>query len=637
MTKKRKTQVKPKARKKAKLSLLSPNHWWIMGVLLLTLLVYLPSLQNDFVNWDDQLYVYENPLIFDLVGNFGRNITEPVAGNYHPITVLTLALDYSIAGLNPFQYHLTNLLWHLLNVVLVFWFVYHLSDRNSLISGISALFFAIHPLHVESVAWISGRKDLLYTAFFLLSLITYFKYLSKEKWGWLLASLALYILSAAAKPAAVVLPLVLLLIDYLKARPLSLKMGLEKVPFFAVSIAFGLLTISAQQAGGAVGDFETYTIVQRILFGCYGLMMYLYKALVPLNLTNLYSYPVLSEGLPLQYYLAPVVVLIITGLVLKFRKNRKIVFAALFFLINLLLVLQIVTVGSAIIADRYTYIPYISIGLLLGYLWLYVMEKGPHHKQLMIALGALITVLFSYLSFKQTKVWENGAMLWANAIRVEPISRNHAALGDYYKRQNAFDQALAKYSDAINLKPEKYDHWGDRGTTYFRMGNYEAAIQDFQKSLELKPDAAKVHRNMGSALGAAGRYNEALGYFNRALELEADFPEALLDRGNLYIYLQNYDQALSDFQAYLATNPIQPSFKAYNGIGVVYYYKGDYQQAINYYTQAIALNPNDPQVYYNRSVCYSNLGNKQQALSDALEAQRQGMPVDATYLQNLQN
>lgn len=622
---------------KPKPSFLSQNSLWIIGTLLLTVLVYFPSLQNNFVNWDDQLYVYENPLIFDLVGNFSRIIVEPVAGNYHPVTVLTLALDYSIAGLNPFQYHLSNLFWHLLNIVLVFGFVYRLSDRNTIVSGITALFFAIHPVHVESVAWISGRKDLVYTAFFLLSLIAYLNYLSKEKWHWLLGGLGLFVLSAAAKPAAVVLPIVLLLIDYLKARPLNLRLVLEKVPFFAVSLAFGLLTISAQQEGGAVGDFETYTILQRILFGCYGLMMYVYKALVPIILTNLYSYPKISEGLPILYYISPVVVLLVAGLAYKFRNDRKIVFAVLFFLVNLLLVLQIVTVGSAIIADRYTYVPYISIGLLLGYIGLFVVGLGRKPKQIITGLGIVIAAVFSYLSFQQTKVWENGETLWVNAIQQEPISRNHAALGDFYKKNGAFDQALAKYTDAINLRPEKYDHWGDRGTTYFSMGNYQAAIQDFQKSLELKPDAEKVHRNMGSALGAAGRYQEALGYFNRALELEPNFPEAVLDRGNLYIYLQNFDQALKDFQAYLDTNPIIPSFKAYNGIGVVYYYKGEYQQAINYYSQAIAIDANDAQVYYNRSVCYSNLGNKPQALADALEAQRRGMPVDATYLQNLQN
>lgn len=635
MAKKRKTSTKPKAAKKVSSPFLSEKALWLLGVLLLTLVVYLPALENDFVNWDDQLYVYENPLIFDLAGNLSRMITEPVAGNYHPVTILTLALDYSIGGLNPFQYHLTNLLFHLLNIGLVFWLVLFLSDRNTIVAGITALFFAIHPMHVEPVVWISSRKDLVYATFFLLSLITYFRYLAKGNWAWLLGSLLLFILSAAAKPAAVVLPLVLLLIDYLRARPLQLKLMLEKAPFFLVSIAFGLLTISAQQEGGAVGEFETYTIFQRFLFGCYGLMMYLYKALAPFNMTNLYSYPVLSEGLSWKYYVAPVVVFLVGGLMYKFRNDRKVVFATLFFLVNLLLVLQLLTVGSAIIADRYTYVPYISIGFLLGYVWLFFMELGQRPKQIMLGVGVFITLAYAYLTVQQIKVWKNGETLWTHAIEIEPISRNHAALGDYYKKQGDFEKALTKYSDAINLKPDKYDHWGDRGTTYFRMGNYEAAIQDFQKSLELKPDAEKVHRNMGSALGAAGRYNEALGYFNRALELDPAFGEALLDRGNLYIYLQNYDQAIADFQAYLATDPVAPTFKAFNGLGVAYFYKGNYPQAIHYFDQALAIDPNDAQTYFNRSVSHQNLGNKQQALSDALEAQKRGMTVDASYLQQL--
>ena len=635
--KKKKSTVKPNVQNKAQVSLPASKYLWLLGSLLLTLILYIPSLQNGFVNWDDQLYVYENPLIFDLAGNFQKILTEPVAGNYHPLTVLTLAVDYSIAGLNPFQYHMTNLIIHLVNIVLAFWFVHLLSNRNVVVAGITTLFFAIHPMHVEPVVWISSRKDLLYTTFFLFSLIAYLKYLPKKNLGLLLGSLVLFFLSVVSKPAAVVLPIVLLLIDYLKARPLNLRLALEKVPFFAISLVFGLLTISAQQEGGAVGDFESYTIFQRFLFGTYGLMMYLYKALVPLNMTNLYAYPVISEGLPFKFYIAPVVIILVAGLTYKFRKDRKMIFAALFFLVNLLLVLQLWTVGSAIICDRYTYLPYISIGFILGYIWLFVMGLGQKPKQLMLGLGILLTLWFSWLTFQQTKVWKNGETLWTHAIEVEPISRNYAALGDYYKKNGAPEKALGYFTEAINLKPGKYDHWGDRGTTHFNMGNYEAAIQDFQKSLELKPDAEKVHRNMGSALGAAGRYNEALGYFNKALELEPDFGEALLDRGNLFIYLKNYNQALNDFQTYLNTDPVAPSFKAYNGMGVAYYYLGNYQEAINQYNQSLVINPNDAQTYFNRSVCYSNLGNKQQALADALQAQQLGMQVDAAYLQNLQN
>ena len=636
MAKKRKTSTKPKVLQ-TRGKLFTEQRLWLLGILLLTTIIYLPALQNDFVNWDDQLYVYENPLVFDLAGNFNEIMTEPVAGNYHPLTVLTLAIDYSIAGLNPFQYHLSNLLIHLINVLLVFWFVMLLSDRNVVVSGITTLFFAIHPMHVEPVVWISSRKDLLYTTFFLFSLIAYLKYLPKKNLGLLFGSLVLFFLSVVAKPAAVVLPIVLLLIDYLKSRPINLGLALEKVPFFAVSLIFGLLTISAQQEGGAVGDFESYTILQRFLFGCYGLMMYLYKAFVPLNMTNLYSYPVISEGLPIKFYIAPFVVLLVAGFTFKFRKDRKMIFAAAFFVINLVLVLQLWTVGSAIICDRYTYLPYISIGFILGYIWLFVMGLGEKPKQIMLGLGIALTLGFSWLTFQQTKVWKDGEALWENAIKVEPISRNYAALADYYKDNNEYDKALNYFSEAIKLKPGKYDHWGDRGTTYFQMGNYNAAIQDFQKALELKADDAKVHRNMGSALGAAGRYNEALGYFNSALNLKSDFGEALLDRGNVYIYLQNYNQAISDFQAYLNTKPIAPSFKAYNGMGVAYYYLGNYQEAINQYNQSLAVNPNDAQTYFNRSVCYSNLGNKQQALSDALQAQKMGMQVDPSYLQNLQN
>ncbi|MCB0635050.1 MAG: tetratricopeptide repeat protein [Lewinella sp.] len=608
---------------------------WYLGLSLLTLLVYWPSLQNGFVNWDDQLYVTENPLIWDLAGNFPRILTDPVAGNHHPLTVLSLALDYQLAGLDPFQYHLTNLLLHLLNTGLVFAFMYRLADRQALVAGVTALFFALHPMHVESVAWVSGRKDLLYTLFFLLSLLAYLRYLQRLSWGWLGGSLLLFVLSVAAKPAAVVLPVVLLLVDYARGRDWQWRWLWEKVPFFLVSLVFGWLTIQAQQAGGAVGDLESYTIGQRLLFGCYGLMMYLYKAIIPYPLTNLYAYPDLAEGLPFAYYLGPFVVAAAAALLVYFRRNRLVVFAALFFVVSLLLVLQLVTVGSAIMADRYTYVPYIGLGLLVGLAASYLHQRWPGGKIPLLALGVLITGLFAYLSWRQVQVWQDGESLWLHAIAVEPISRNYASLADYHKRQGDYEQALARFTEAINLRPGKYDHWGDRGTTYFQMGNYAAAIQDFQQALQLKPDAAKVHRNMGSALGAAGRYQEALGYFNRALELEPALYGALEDRGSLYIYLQQYDLALQDFQAYLASKPLRPSGKTLNGLGIVYYYKGDYATALTYYDQAIAAAPNDGQTYLNRAVCHSVLGNRAQASADAQRAQQLGMQVDPALLQQL--
>ena len=534
---------------------------WLAGSLLLTLIVFIPSLQNDFVNWDDQLYVFENPLITDLTGNFGRMITDPVAGNYHPVTVLSLAVDYSISGLNATQYHLGSLIIHLLNIGLVFWFVFLLSGKNTLIAGFGALFFAIHPMHVEAVSWVSSRKDVLYTLFFLASLIAYLRYLSNQKIILLLGSILLFVLSCASKPSAVVLPLVLILIDYLRARSISWKLVLEKAPYFIISILFGLLTISAQSEGGAVGEFETYSIGQRLLFACYGPMMYLAKAIVPIQLSSFYSYPILSEGLSTLYYVGPIVALLFAGALFYVRRERILVFGLLFFIVNLLLVLQFFTVGSAIIADRYTYIPYIGIFLVLGWGLDWLIKKQPKFKSVLLSGVLLVALVYSFASFQRTKVWKNGETLWIDVIKKEPLSRNYAALGDYYKDEKIFDKALANYSQAISIRPDKYDHYGDRGTMYFQMQNYTAAINDFNTAIQLKPDAYKVYRNLGSAYGASGNYNQALYNFNKALELKPGFDEATLDRGNLHIYMQNYDQAIADFMTYLATNPVIPSFK----------------------------------------------------------------------------
>ena len=290
---------------------------WLLTALGFTAICLFPMLQNEFTNWDDQYYVVNNRLLKgpDWNGIF----TEPVVSNYHPLTILSLTLNYHISGLEPFSYLLFNYLLHLLNTVLVFYFILRITERKIEVAFLTALIFGIHPLHVESVAWIAERKDVLYTTFFLLSLLQYWRFLTTEKKSHFWFSLLFFILSLLSKPAATVLPLLLILLDYWKGRKINIKSLLEKTPFFLAALAMGILTYSIQSKGDIAG-FELYPLCVSPFFGCYTLMTYAIRFFIPYPLSAFHPYPSPDNLGPLVLA-SPVFVLALCFLPLVFQKE----------------------------------------------------------------------------------------------------------------------------------------------------------------------------------------------------------------------------------------------------------------------------------------------------------------------------
>src|SRR5260221_6180005 len=333
--------------------------WIAPFILLLTFLAYIPALRAGFVNWDDGDYIVDNLIVKDFA-NLKSILSTPVQGNYHPLTMLSIAINYQVSGLNAWSYHLFNLVFHLINCFLVYRLVMLLSNRNIIIAFTTAILFGVHLMHVESVAWVSERKDVLYSLFFLAGLISYTKYADTGIRKQYLLTILFLVLSLLSKPAAVIFPVALFCIDLLRKRKLNVRLFAEKIPFFILALITGILTVIGQKAIGARGErFYNFGIGTKILFWFYGIMMYFFKMIAPLNLSAFYAFPAINRQLDIEYYLSPLFFAMLAAIFFfSLKKNRVIAFGILFYLVNLLLVMQVVIVGRAIITDRYNYHPY---------------------------------------------------------------------------------------------------------------------------------------------------------------------------------------------------------------------------------------------------------------------------------------
>src|SRR6187200_247909 len=397
---------------------------WILPILLFTGICFFPMLKNQLTNWDHEFYVVQNALLRgpDWTGIFSK----PIVSNYHPITIATLAANYSMTGRDASSYLISNLLLHLINTGLVFYFIWLISGKKLWVAAFTAIIFGVHPMHVESVAWVSERKDVLYTLFFLLALLQYWRFLEGGKRSNLILCFVFFVLSLLSKPAAVILPIVLLLLDYWKGRAFNWKILVEKIPFFILSLIFGYITIKVQSAD-AIVSFGIYPLWSRFFFACYTIMIYAARFFVPYPLSAFHPYPSV-DALGLSVWLSPIFIIALAILLWLKRKDRLVVFSLLFFIVNLLLVMQFISIGLTIVSERYTYVPYIGLSFLTG-MWLnkYLDSRSGSFIK---AISFVIGIIFGFISFQRTKVWKDGDTLWADVVNHYPYAAtprsNHA-------------------------------------------------------------------------------------------------------------------------------------------------------------------------------------------------------------------
>jgi protein O-mannosyl-transferase len=595
----------------------------VIIVLVLVLIAYFPTFFNGFTNWDDDLQVTTNADITSLSLHNLKNIfSSYYVGMYQPIATLSFAVIFKFFGLNAFAYHFFSLILHLVNTFLVYKIVMKLTEKKEIIWGV-ILLFALNPMQVEAVAWVSATSTLLYSMFFLLSVNTYLNFLqnttSKKKYY---ISFLFFFFALLSKSAAVTLPLILLLCDYFLHAKISKKDLLNKIPFFVLSVIFGILTVIGRTEAGHVFNIaKEYNFFDRILFIIYSLSFYIISIFLPFKMSAFHSYPDKSgEMLPVIFYLTPLLLIGITLFLVKVKKYKKeIIFGMGFFLLSISIMIELIPVGTQIVKERYTYIPCIGLYFAFFTFLSTSFDKNERWKKFLNYGIVTLSIIFIALSFVRTQTWNDSLSLWNDVIKKYPeCSVAYNNRGNYYNVHGANDKAINDYTKAIELEQNYDDAYYNRGVTYGNQKLFDKAINDYTKVIEFKPDYAEAYNNRGSIYEAQGLYDKAMIDYSKAIELNPDFAKAYYNRGVVYDDQKLFDKAINDYTKAIELKPDYA--EAFYNRGIICSTQGISDKAINDYSKAIELKPDYAEAYFNRGIIYDAQGIYNKAINDYSKA-----------------
>ncbi len=620
--------------------------WICIALAVFTFIAFFPVKESGFISLDDNMYVTENVhvqsgLNWNSVQQAFSLELAKLSSNWHPLTWFSWMLDYSLFGLDPSGYHLVNLLLHILNTILLFLILRRMTGTLWPGAFVAAL-FAIHPLHVESVAWIAERKDVLSTFFMMLTLGAYSYYVEQRNFKRYAFVLLFFILGLMAKPMLVTLPFVLLLLDYWPLRRLSevkpvqkiqaevsrpiapdgqkkskkkdtvkgavkqtpivtrpagplfqwslaYPLLLEKVPLFILAVLSSIITYLAQQRGGAVSSSETMPLLVRIGNALISYIAYIGKMFLPVNLAVFYPHP----GNVVFWQVSGALVLLIVFTATAFRMARKFPYLTtgwFWYLGTLVPVIGIVQVGSQSMADRYTYIPLIGLFIIAAWGIPDLLKKVHYRKEILAAASILCIFSFSIVTWIQAGYWKDSLTLFDHTLKVTD--------GNWLIHYN-------------------------RGKLHNILGNYNQAIEDNSRAIEIRPrDAVAAYNNRGNAYSALGNHRKAIEDYGKAIANKPDYVEAYYNRGIAYNVLSDYARAIEDFSRAIRIKGDHAD--AYNNRGATYYILGNQRQAIEDYGRAIEIKPDFAGAYFNRGVAYAGLGNREPAVQNLKMAARLG-------------
>lgn len=562
-----------------------------LALFVITFLAYWPSLSNGFVNFDDDKYVYENPLIrsiaWDNIKAIFTNITDNV---YVPLTVLTYAWEHHFVGLKPFVYHFDNIILHGLNTILIFCIARKLRFTDSA-AFLGALFFGLHPMRVESVAWVTERKDVLYTLFYLLAMISYFRYsLDKQRTHYFL-SLLFCVISMLAKAATLTLPFILLACDWLNKRRLDRNMLLDKIPYFFIIVPIAWITFHRNTIVYSVNT----SLVETVLIFIWSITFYPIKFFWPASLYPAYLLPEPISAAQPTYILAFVVFVILIESIILLRRDRLYVWAWLMYLGGIFYLLRFDNVPYINwAADRFMYLPSLGLCLYFGSL----LDKGikntyTYRRQWAIPILGGILMLYGFLfvkSYRQNFIWKDSITLWSYVISRDP-----------------------KVSSA----------YVNRGVIYKAQGKFEEALQDYNTAIDINPLSAESYSNRGNLLLTLKRYDDALTDLNAAVRLNPQLDKSFLNRGNCFYLLKQYDAAEKDFSTSIRLNSRNTS--SLNNRGLVYFRQQRFEKALEDFTAALRMDNKYGSAYFNRALTYQKLGRMDEARRDFASAAALGI------------
>ncbi|MGD0786320.1 MAG: tetratricopeptide repeat protein [Sedimentisphaerales bacterium] len=560
-----------------------------------TFLVFWQIRNFDFVNYDDNDYVSENPHVLNglTADAVWWAFTTGHAANWHPLTWLSLALDRQLFGPSPGRIHLVNLLLHLANTFLLFTVIKKMTGALWQSAFVAAL-FALHPLHVESVAWISERKDVLSTFFWLLTMLAYARYVKQPGAVRYLLVLLIFAMGLMSKPMLVTLPFVLLLLDYWPLnrikhfdRQVIYRLVWEKIPFIVFSIASSVITFLAQQNSEAI--FASLALKFRIGNAFISYARYIEKMIWPSRLAVFYPNP--YENVSVLYaVISAAVLLIVTILVIRLAKNHRYLVTGWFWYLGTLIpVIGFIQVGRHAMADRYTYITLTGLFIIIAWGLPQLTAKWPQRK---IALGVSMVIVLTALGIcahRQVSYWKNSFVLFSHALAV--TQNNYIAynnLGIAYVDLGRWSEAIDNCKQAIKIKPNLAESHVNLGIAYSNLGRWPEAIDAYKQAIKIKPDSAKAYYNLGVAYGELGRSTEAIEAFKQAILIKSDYAKAHLNLGVAYGKLGRLSEAIEAFKQAIK---IKPDYvEAHKNLGTAYLAVGDKNSAMAEYNILKSLN-----------------------------------------------
>ena len=546
----------------------------VLSLIISISVLYWPVTGFEFIDLDDNLYLYENPAIHKGLSWQGISwaMTTFHTSNWQPLTWLSLMADYELYGLNPAGYHVSNLLFHILNTLLLFFFLKQVTGDTWKCFAVSAL-FAVHPLNIESVAWISERKNLLSTLFWILTLFAYIRYVQKRQWRRYSHVLLFFIIGLMAKPMLVTLPVVLLLIDYWPLRRLSsinqycgelfpesvnrgsnlLCLLKEKIPLLFLSLCSALITLYAARTWGAIVPISALPLSERVGNALISYMSYLEKTLWPVNLAIFYPY---SPIRPLEIIVAILLLVAITVfIVVKRSEYPYLVTGWFWYLVTLLPVIGIIQVGSQAMANRYAYIPLIGLFVIVVWGIPELLKNRIDCRYFPIPVFALILIM-SFSTWAQLPYWRNSELVYRQALNA--TKENHVA------------------------------HFG-MGNVWRNRGDLRKAYSHYREAIKINPNYTEAHNNIGLILTQYGELHEAYFHYLQALRINPKYAEARNNLGLTLIRFGKTDQAESQFRQAIEDNPMLAS--AYNNLGALLITKGQTAEAKACLLRALELQP----------------------------------------------